>query len=757
MIRRSYRALIACGLMASLVVPTLPTMACGPDFSPPVFTNSEHPDLPPEAYAAGMLGAVPPTYSTPYLVIAYRYFSGNPLSLAEQRQFVALWKHYRENDDNVGPSPSASESEWLAALRSWRETAGVKPPESEKPPNPMAMFARFYQSYDNCLGDAYHTASETLVSRAKQFGAKDPAMASWVDAQLAVFRNCNIGGPERSMALPAAADAALPPVIRADRDYQIAAAYFYADRWDEAEQRFSVISADSTSPWRATASLVAARCEIRKATLGTDDPADQKQALAAAEAQLKTIGSDDTLSSVKPSAQRLLGFVEFRLHPGGRLIDLSDSLERSASPDTLAQDLDDYSQLVEKSPMTDWILSFSSSGDGPAEAHRVARWRDTHSLAWLVAALEDAHPDTPQLAALLTASTKVSLASSAYLSLAFDRDRVLAIEGKEEEARQDLDKILSIPAKHMPASSRNLFLSLRMKVARNLEEFLRYAPRVPAEAPENWLDTGALKKAIAQPMFDADSAIFFAKKMPLSALAVSAQSSTLPPHLRADVAIAAWTRAILVRDDAVAKSLAPDVVTLNPELKDQFTPYVAAQDPADRGFAALFILLHTPGVRPYVDDGFRRWNFVGNENPTAIDSYRDNWWCFTNGAVGDGDTIGRLFDPQLTDSLLRVYPNGNVLEPEFLNASEGATLKAELVKLSALQPGPVWLARQTLTWAKTHPDDPRIPEALHFAVRVTRYGCYRADVTPYSHEAFTLLHRRYPKSEWTARTPYWFN
>jgi len=26
----------------------------------------------------------------------------------------------------------------------------------------------------------------------------------------------------------------------------------------------------------------------------------------------------------------------------------------------------------------------------------------------------------------------------------------------------------------------------------------------------------------------------------------------------------------------------------------------------------------------------------------------------------------------------------------------------------------------------------------------------------YSKEAFDLLHRRYPKSEWTARTKYWY-
>jgi hypothetical protein len=41
-------------------------------------------------------------------------------------------------------------------------------------------------------------------------------------------------------------------------------------------------------------------------------------------------------------------------------------------------------------------------------------------------------------------------------------------------------------------------------------------------------------------------------------------------------------------------------------------------------------------------------------------------------------------------------------------------------------------------------------------VRATRYGCGGSKSGEISHAAFRLLHERYPKSEWTARTPYWF-
>ena len=48
----------------------------------------------------------------------------------------------------------------------------------------------------------------------------------------------------------------------------------------------------------------------------------------------------------------------------------------------------------------------------------------------------------------------------------------------------------------------------------------------------------------------------------------------------------------------------------------------------------------------------------------------------------------------------------------------------------------------------------RVPEALHLAVRATRYGCTDDETGQWSSKAFQLLRRRYPKSEWAAKTKY---
>ena len=47
-------------------------------------------------------------------------------------------------------------------------------------------------------------------------------------------------------------------------------------------------------------------------------------------------------------------------------------------------------------------------------------------------------------------------------------------------------------------------------------------------------------------------------------------------------------------------------------------------------------------------------------------------------------------------------------------------------------------------------------EALHRVVILSRYGCYGKTKTNYSKVAFEALHSRYPNSEWTKKTPYWY-
>jgi hypothetical protein len=92
----------------------------------------------------------------------------------------------------------------------------------------------------------------------------------------------------------------------------------------------------------------------------------------------------------------------------------------------------------------------------------------------------------------------------------------------------------------------------------------------------------------------------------------------------------------------------------------------------------------------------------------------------------------------------------------FLPAAARAQAAAEREKLLSVPTAPDWLAAQTLAFAQAHPQDPRVPEALHLVVRATRYGCTGGQTGDFSHRAFDLLHRHYAATEWAAKTPFWF-
>ena len=131
-----------------------------------------------------------------------------------------------------------------------------------------------------------------------------------------------------------------------------------------------------------------------------------------------------------------------------------------------------------------------------------------------------------------------------------------------------------------------------------------------------------------------------------------------------------------------------------------------------------------------------------------MDSYRDNWWCAaapTSLSELPSEGEGKK-DPAASASRI----------PEFLRASQ-TVAAAEAAKLRALGTGPNYLAQTAINWATKNPTDARAPEALHLAVRSTRYGCTDKETGRWSKAAFDLLHRRYPNSSWAKETKYWFN
>src|SRR5690349_6711341 len=231
------RMSLAAVLAASLLVPPLPVAnACGPYLTETIFTDVKSPDFDYGEYLSGRLGLLQPSYYDMFLFAAYRNLSGAPFTKDE----LALLNPAV----NANPALVTAERERLAADPNqpaestlWHKAAGDPPlPRTEYPDVQGVVRSESrdgnYIEFYNCLPDAFKTARERFEQHRKQFGADHAAVLGWLEAQRKVFANCGqpyqFNKPPLEAVIPVAATESDPPVIRADRDYQIAAAYFYA-------------------------------------------------------------------------------------------------------------------------------------------------------------------------------------------------------------------------------------------------------------------------------------------------------------------------------------------------------------------------------------------------------------------------------------------------------------------------------------------------------------------------------------------------
>src|SRR5579862_8117630 len=181
-----------------------------------------------------------------------------------------------------------------------------------------------YVTYLNCADDALITAANVLGERVKTFGKENPGIKAWVEAQDLVFTNCS-SDPANPF-IPQQPDAALPEVLRFDREYQIAAAYMYSQHFDRAEKDFQQIAAEKKSPWHEIAPYLVARNKVRRACLDVPEPVtvqnganpnpdfDPKK-LQDAETYIRSFLTSAPQDRYAPQFQALLDRVEYKLNP----------------------------------------------------------------------------------------------------------------------------------------------------------------------------------------------------------------------------------------------------------------------------------------------------------------------------------------------------------------------------------------------------------------------------------------------------------
>jgi hypothetical protein len=518
---------------------------------------------------------------------------------------------------------------------------------------------------------------------------------------------------------------------------------FYSERLVEAEAAFREIGDSRDSPWRQTGALMVARTLIRRGTLDSDNGA-----LAAAGERLDAILRDVAQESFHESARRLRGFVQAQLHPEARMIELGDALSKPGLGAEIRQAMIDYTLLwdrinkgpAENSELADWITAFQH-GDNQ---RLIERWREGAGTQWLVAALVHAQPGDSDTAALIAAARRIEPASPAYPTAAYHGIRLQTALGNRDEARRWTEEALALP---LTSDAENAFRGLRMALARDWREFERYAPRrlVARFSFESYDEPARDSDRL---LLDSDAILALNVKAPLNLWLEAASSNLLPVSIQTDIAQAGWVRSIILNRDVEARAFAERLAKLRPELAQALSAYLAERSGEAGKFAAVLLLLRNPGLSPVVQQGLPRTTRVDR-----IDDLRDNWWFLAESSRTW--SIRLLFGSGVKFPDLAQYAAS--AKPSFLSEgqrNQGQTQWTALVKAAPV--GPNYLCSQVLAWTRAHPDDPRVPEALHLAVKSTRFGLTDDKTSDFSRRAFRLLHSRYPKSEWAAKTKYWF-
>lgn len=420
--------------------------------------------------------------------------------------------------------------------------------------------------------------------------------------------------------------------------------------------------------------------------------------------------------------------------------------------------------FLRRDDLTDWLFTFQMQG-AEAYLYSLNKFIAGGGDLWLMSALSKADKSSTQLPRLLEAANTANRLSAAHPTIAYHNARILLEQGKHAEARKLIDEMLAL-GDALPISAQNSFISLRLKLAETLEDFLKhslkrayafdfdghagsvediiaeqkgyYNPEYNTEGREAYeaeIERSYERERLWQDrlMFDWDTIEVINQHFPTASLVEVMRSPSLPDYLRERFALAIWTRAFLLGDDASLNKVSAELVKYHPEFETLMTRVTAAKTPTARQNALLFFVLKNPILSPYVEAD------MGKTDNEAGQFESNDWWC-------------EPYDSEYSDTAGELVPKGLPPRPAFLTSAQSQTAQNERKRLKEIGDAPKYLGPKVLAWAKRNPADTRVSEALYIMIEAngwTKYGCGNNEEL--QQQMIALLKKNYPRSEWVAK------
>jgi hypothetical protein len=174
---------------------------------------------------------------------------------------------------------------------------------------------------------------------------------------------------------------------------------------------------------------------------------ENQSALEEADRQFEAVAKNPALAEWHEASLQMRDFTSFRVRSWGLLKDYATEFSGQSLSPNMADHLVSYSYLytharnrakvVETSDLADWLLTYQGwYGQQPnGQNHSIEKWRETHSPAWLVAALWYSNDDAA-FPELLRAAREVKPNHPAYDSVVYYGIGAAVRRGLRDEARQ---------------------------------------------------------------------------------------------------------------------------------------------------------------------------------------------------------------------------------------------------------------------------------------------------------------------------------
>lgn len=755
------------------------------------YVNRYRTDIALERYQAGQLGVVLPTYVRSHLYTAWRDVMLGTAGLKtapNPEHGLAALESRRKGGWLSSDTSREAYSAWRDAVRDALGHEMVPARDADKVLN----------GYLNCPIASYNQATAMLRDLRARADATPARLTAWIDTQRQVFRICGddplvtryyYEKPKVPLAQPEPLPASEALYWKQAQEYQLAAAAFYAEDYARSTTLFGKIGATAGHPLRAWGEYLSLRSQARAALYvpGTQEEqwqaraaqaqesaeaaaarqAKKTQQLAAIQSQVALIVANPALAARHEDARAVGRAMQARLTPAARFAELGKLLDDPRNDPYQDDHLGDWLALADQlldapaqgkpdprpamraaTGFLDWIQTLQQCREYEAkrsceaeQTHAVEQWQRyskagdaAQARVWLLATAMLGGTLSPELE---KASLQVPASAPEYPTVRQALARHYRLGRQADKARAMADGVLTSQALAASASNgaRNLYLQERFAVASSPADAAAYLLRRRATATD--YDTGEQSRDKTPPREEvaADGSRWLNSGLAASDLYALGADTRLPQALRAQLGVAALLRFDLLGQEEAAVKAAQQVAQNSTSLAPAMRQYAALKTAKERHH---WLLINSVRFDLSPMAGIHRYTPEYAELPA--DEATASMWCKMPANAGA---------PYSEDTDVEQ-------SPAMPNLGDTARRDAELARLGALKTATGYLGDHVLQRASDAPNDTDLPWLLHVVVRSTRGGCLDDDAKALSKKAFTVLHKRYGKTEWAKKTPYFY-